>query len=326
MLDVKQITEQWEKDEPLYQELGKSVSKFIKNEIPSYEIMPEISFRTKELLSIIKKIKKKLKEKDYSYNHLNDKLGIRIICAFKDDMSKVDKFITDNFAIKKAEYKEETLNFDRLDYISNHYDLQIKTDNTSFKSLGHLKDLTFEVQVRTLNQHAWSNSAHALTYKQEAEIIPALKRRVYRLLSLYEIADDEFSAVNAAMINNPDNILYTLLRKLEGKIYKYAKIDYDRETSLYSIRAFLSFFTPEEQKTILNNIEGFISSNAKKIGEIFDLNRNRFPEIPFLSQPEIFLAWYGLEQHSFTVEDNWSAEFDNDDLEQIKSLWGKSID
>ncbi|HTA84539.1 MAG TPA: hypothetical protein VK783_16465 [Bacteroidia bacterium] len=326
MLDIKQITERWEKDEPLYQELGKNVSKFIRTEIPEYEIMPETSFRTKELLSIIKKIKNKLKEKDYSYDHLNDKLGIRIICAFKDDMSKVDSFINTSFTVKKVEYKEETLNFDRLDYISNHYDLQINPTTPFFKPLTHLKDFIFEVQVRTLNQHAWSNAAHALTYKQEADIAPNLKRRVYRLLSLYEIADDEFSAVNSAMMNNPDNILYTMLRKLEGKTYKYAKMDFDRKTSLSSLKSILGFFPKQEQKNILESIDNFITQNSKKIGEIYDLNRTRFAEISFLSQPEIFLVWYGLEKYSFTIEDNWSNDFDSEDLEQIKTLWGKSID
>jgi len=236
-LDINKIAEEWEIDKPKYQELGKIVNIFIKSAITEYEILPEISHRTKELLNIIKKIKKKqVKKKKYSYSSLNDKLGIRIICTFQEEMHKIDAFIRKYFLIKKAEYKHEKLNYNKLDYISNHYDVKINPQKKPFKKHNQYKNLVFEIQVRTLNQHAWSNAAHSLSYKQEAEISPKLKRKVYRLLSLYEIADDEFSSVNKALIELPDNYVYTILRKLEGKIYKYAKVDFDREISLNSIK------------------------------------------------------------------------------------------
>ena len=325
-LNIKEVAEQWEKDEPQFEELGKVVMSFIKAEIASFEILPEVSYRTKELLSIIKKIKKKQRIKDYDYFSLNDKLGIRIICTFKEDMDTIDTFIQKYFIIKKAEYKKDTLDFDKLDYISNHYDTTIKTEIRQFAKHNHYKDLVFEIQVRTLNQHAWSNTAHTLSYKQEAEISPALKRKVYRLLSLYEIADDEFSAVNKALIEHPDNFVYSLLRKLESKIYKFAKVDYDRETSLYTLKILLSYFEDTDKQIISNEIELFILSNEGKIKRIFDENRNRYFEIPFLTQPEIFLVWYGLEKYFYTIEDNWQNDFDKFELEQIATLWGKTID
>lgn len=325
-IDIKQIAGLWENDEPQFIELGSVVAAFIRNEITTFEILPEISYRTKELLSIIKKIKKKQREKDYNYFSLNDKLGIRIICSFKEDMEKVDAFLQKYFIIKKAEYKSDTLDFDRLDYISNHYDASIKTEIRKFAKYNRYKDMVFEIQVRTLNQHAWSNTAHTLSYKQEAEISPILKRRIYRLLSLYELADDEFSAVNKALIENPDNFVYSLLRKLESKIYKFAQVDYDRETSLYTLRILLNYFTDEEKVVISSEIEQFISSNEHKIQNIFDENRSRFFEIPFLTQPEVFLVWYGLEKYFFSIEDNWQNDFDKTELEQIATLWGKTID
>ncbi|MGB4774806.1 MAG: hypothetical protein WBP45_06525, partial [Daejeonella sp.] len=104
-IDIKQIAERWRKDEPQFIELGSVVTAFIRKEITAFELLPEISYRTKELLSIIKKIKKKQREKEYSYDSLNDKLGIRIICSFKEDMDKLDAFLKKYFILKKAEYK-----------------------------------------------------------------------------------------------------------------------------------------------------------------------------------------------------------------------------
>lgn len=325
-MDIKQIADSWKADEPKYKELGGLVSSFLKSTITECEILPEISYRTKELLSIVKKIKKKLREKDYSYSQLNDKLGIRIICTFQEEMATIDNYLYKYFEIKKVERKKETLDVKTLDYISNHYDACIKTSVKQFNKQSHLKDLVFEIQVRTLNQHAWANTAHSLSYKQEAEIPPSLMRKVYRLLSLYEIADDEFSAVNKALIEQPDNRVYTLLRKLESKIYKYAQVDYDRESSLFAIRIILGYLTEEETQTIFKEIEDFIKINEARIQNIFEDNRSRYFEIPFLTQPEIFLIWFCLEKFPFSITDNWADDFDSFEIEQITTLWGKQID
>jgi putative GTP pyrophosphokinase len=324
-MDISEIVGQWEKDEPNYIELGTHVYAHIKKAIPEYEILPEISFRTKDLLSIVKKVKKKQSEKEYSYDHLNDKLGLRIICSYKEDLDKVDSFLRNNFIIKKAEYKKDILDFDKLDYTSNHYDASIRTDIGTFKTIAHLENLVFEIQVRTLNQHAWSNTAHSLAYKQEADIHPLLKRRVYRLLSLYEIADDEFSSVNQALSNNADNIVYSLLRKLEGKIYKYAKIDFDRTTSLINIKILLTYINIDQQQKLLKSIESFITENNDKITQVFNDNRIRFYEMPFVSQPEIFIVWFFIEKFYFEIKDNWENDFDISELDQTAVLWGKSI-
>ena len=65
--------------------------------------------------------------------------------------------------------------------------------------------------------------------------------------------------------------------------------------------------------------------NEQKIQRIYDENRNRFYEILFLTQPEIFIIWYMLQFNPFTIEDNWANDFEEEDLEQIKTLWGNEL-
>lgn len=325
-MDIKQIAEAWKVDEPKFKELGGLVSTFLKSTITECEILPEISYRPKDLLSIVKKIKKKLREKEYSYSHLNDKLGVRIICTFQGEMETIDTYLHKYFDIKKVERKKDTLDVKTLDYISNHYDACIKPSIKQFSKHIHLQDLVFEIQVRTLNQHAWANTAHSLSYKQEADIPSSLMRKVYRLLSLYEIADDEFSAVNKALIEHPDNLVYTMLKKLESKFYKYAQVDYDREISLYTIRIILSYLNEQEIQVAFKDVETYIKANENKIQRIFTQNSQRYFEIPLLTQPEIFLLWFCLEKFTYSITDNWDNNFDRDELEQITTLWGKTID
>lgn len=328
-MDINQIAKEWKVDEPKYKELAVLVSSFLKSTITECEILPEISARTKELLSIVKKIKKKRREKgreNYSYRDLNDKLGVRIICTFQEDMETIDIYLNKYFVIKKVEKKKETLDVKTLDYISNHYDASIKPSVKYFCKQTDLQELVFEIQVRTLNQHAWANTAHSLSYKQEADIPSSLMRKVYRLLSLYEIADDEFSAVNAALIKHPDNRVYTLLKTLESKFYKYAQVDYDRETSLFTLKILLGYLSENEIQIVLKELEVFIKTNEDKIQRIFEDNKERYFEIPFLTQPEIFLIWFCLEKFFYSIVDNWVDDFDSDELEKITTLWGKTID
>lgn len=324
-MNVQEIADLWKNDEPKFNELGILVSTFIKSKITEIEILPEVSARTKDLLSIVKKVKKKIREKEYSYSHLNDKLGIRIICTFQTEMDSIDEFLNKYFEIVNVEKKKENLDVKTLDYISNHYDAKIKTSIKEFKKHKDLENLIFEIQVRTLNQHAWANTAHTLSYKQEAELPHSLMRKVYRLLSLYEIADDEFSIVNKSLIENADTKVYGVLRKLESKTYKYAKIDFDRETSLFVIRKILNYLTANQIQNVITEIDKFIQKHNKKIEKIFDKNRDRFFEIPILSQPEIFLLWFCLEKFPYAITDNWSNDFDLGEIEQVKTLWGKEI-
>lgn len=325
-LDINKVVEDWERDEPNFKNLGEAVFLYIKQHITDYEIFPEISQRTKELLSIIKKIKKKNKQKPYSYDDLKDKLGIRIICSYQEDLDTIDSFLKTHFQVLKSEYKKDYLDFDKLDYTSNHYDVKVKMDTYEFKDHLEYVDLVFEIQVRTLNQHAWSNTAHSLAYKQETDISVYLKRRIYRLLSLYEIADDEFSSVNLALTDNSDSLAYKLLRKLESKVYKYAKTDFDRSSSLTTIKIILTFLTEEQQRILVSGIDTFMNEKSQDLEQVFWDNKFRFHEIDIITQPEIFVIWYCLDHFYFEITDNWADYFDQNDLEQAAVLWGRSLD
>lgn len=325
-LNINKVVEDWEKDQPIFKNLGETVFLYIKKYITDYEIYPEISQRTKDLLSIIKKIKKKNKEKSYSYDDLKDKLGIRIICSYQEDLDKIDDFLKTHFHIIKSEYKKDFLDFDKLDYTSNHYDVKVKMEIDEFSDHFEYEDLIFEIQARTLNQHAWSNTAHSLAYKQETDISPLLKRRIYRLLSLYEIADDEFSSVNSALANNPETLAYKLLRKLESKVYKYAKTDFDRSTALDNIKTIVSFLTDVQQQSLVSGIDSFIDNRDLELTQLFSDNRFRFHQIDIITQPEIFVIWYCLEKFYFEITDNWADHFDQKDLEDAAVLWGTSLD
>lgn len=315
-MDTSQIIERWKCEEPSLKVLGEKIVLFLKDELYKKELHAEISFRTKEIQSIIKKIHRKSKEKNYTYDDLRDTLGIRIICPFLSDLNIVDELLRTFFIIKKVEKKKDNIDFNRLDYQSNHYDVSVKKEyiESSVDS-----NFIFEIQVRTMNQHAWANSAHILYYKQDVALPDELKHKIYRLLSLYELADDEFEKVNDYLKAYKDDLSYTLLRKLEGKIYKYALTDFDRDLSVEQMPIILNFFSKKDQEKINAEIESFILEYDLKIQHIYTDNRDRYAEISFLTQPEIFVILWGLTNCRFSITDNWC--FDEKELESIQTLW-----
>lgn len=321
MISSDEIKERWDEERPLYNEIGIVVNKHLKNKLPWFEILPEVSYRTKDLISLIKKINRKSQKKPYTYENANDKLGLRIICPFSSDLDIVDGFIRGHFNIVKAEYKKDELAFDKLDYTSNHYDVTINPNMINIVNYNQIKDFIFEIQVRSINQHAWSNSAHILTYKSEAKIPVKLQRKVYRLLSLYEIADDEFASVNKSLRDAENNIAYKFIRKLEGKVYKYAQIDFDRGLSIHYFNKLLSEFKLPQKEKILNNLIEFVNENEKKLTRVFLENKIRFHKIPVITQPEIFLIFYMFENHESVLEHIYANELDYDELEILKGIW-----
>ncbi|PNC04647.1 GTP pyrophosphokinase [Akkermansia muciniphila] len=316
MVDTSQIVQRWREEKPQLEKLGQDVVVYLKQEIFKKELHPEITYRTKEIHSLIKKIQKKQREKCYEYDDVKDRLGIRIICPFLCDLEIIDSFLKDFFIIRKEEKKKDSIDFNRLDYQSNHYDVSIKKRLFSYD-----ENFVFEIQVRTMNQHAWANSAHILYYKQDITLSDEMKHRIYRLLSLYELADEEFDKVNEYLKSQNYNLNYALLRRLEGKLYKFAQSDYDREWAIKNINIILSFLTENEKTDIDCNIDIFIDSHELKIQHIYDDNRERYSEIPLLTQPEIFVIWYGIEKFPFSIRDNWYNLSDEEELDIIKTLW-----
>lgn len=325
MIDLEEIISEWQNEKTEYESLGKFMQTFLSDRIFESGLKCEVSFRTKDLVSIIKKIKKKRKEREYNLDSLSDKLGLRIICNYNSDLDVIDKLIDRYLDVEKTEYKKEELDFDKLGYTSNHYDVKLG-EKEYYNGLEDLSGLIFELQVRTLNQHAWSNIVHELSYKQEGALNDSVKRKIYRLSSLYEIADDEFAAVNKSISESAETESISMLKALEPFLYKYAKVDYDRETSMSTIKGIIEHFSIEQINLFKAKIPEFINKNNTKITTVFDENKENFYRLSLLTQPEVFLVWYCLEDAEYVLRDNWSNHSDDSELETISNLWGIIIE
>ena len=126
--------------------------------------------------------------KYHSLADLTDILGVRVITFYIDDVDKVASAIDRLFTIdwENSVDKRKLHEIDSFGYLSLHYICSVP----GFP-------YRFEVQMRTLLQHAWANMNHDTGYKSGVEIPRLYLRNMSRLAGMLELIDDEFSKIRS---------------------------------------------------------------------------------------------------------------------------------
>jgi ppGpp synthetase/RelA/SpoT-type nucleotidyltranferase len=163
---------------------------------------PKITSRVKDRDECIRKFEIKYrndverKGEDYKIqDYISDLIGIRVTCIYETDIEKVCDIIRNNFEVMAITDKTKMLvvDPDSFGYKGIHLDVKLDNHRRTFPEYKNFSDMNFEIQVRSIVQDAWSEVDHRLKYKKQ--IPDALKRRIYRLAALFELADQEFAAV-----------------------------------------------------------------------------------------------------------------------------------
>ena len=113
----------FEIDEKSFKTIQPITKSFLKDNLPLLEILPQITCRIKDPISLYKKLIKK----EIKYEDIHDILGFRIICHFPSEVDKVNLFIEKNFIVEHFEKKIDKLKFDQLGYTSDHFEVRIKS-------------------------------------------------------------------------------------------------------------------------------------------------------------------------------------------------------
>ena len=137
---------------------------------------PTYKSRVKSFNSYYKKV---LRLKSHQINsenkmiYLTDMMGIRLICAFLEDINIAIEQIKNIFDVEEIEVKGADKKFSEFGYESVHVLVKIPNSiKTSVEKkhsqLEKLNDtLVCEIQVRTILQDAWAEVEHELIYKTE---------------------------------------------------------------------------------------------------------------------------------------------------------------
>jgi ppGpp synthetase/RelA/SpoT-type nucleotidyltranferase len=131
-------------------------------------------------------------------NEITDLTGIRIITLFEKEIHKISDIIKELFEIdyEKSEDKSDLLDADKMGYKSIHYIAELSRNKISATELESFEGFKFEIQIRSILQHAWAEIEHDRNYKFKGELPKHLQRRFYALAGMLEIADREFNTLS----------------------------------------------------------------------------------------------------------------------------------
>jgi putative GTP pyrophosphokinase len=109
---------------------------------------------------------------------IQDQIGARIITFFKSDVDRIDAIVRSFF--KPIEFRDRVPESEwEFGYFGRHYVLIVPTDVKGDSIDGGKIPDFFELQVKTLFQHAWSEADHDVGYKPGSKpLTPEEKRKL----------------------------------------------------------------------------------------------------------------------------------------------------
>ena len=180
------ILEEYRQQRPVFAKMQEAIPAQVRSLFEEAGIVvASIESRVKEEKSLAGKLE--LKGSKYnSLADITDIFGMRIITFYIDDVDKVASGVErlfevdwDNSVDKRKLHEVDRFGYMSLHYICRHPDYPFR----------------FEVQMRTILQHAWANMNHDTGYKSDVEVPMEYMRNMNRLAGMLELVDEQFSRI-----------------------------------------------------------------------------------------------------------------------------------
>lgn len=260
----------------------------------------------------VESYKEKIKDPKYSnpQDQITDLAGIRIICYVESDIQRICKVIEDNFEVdpENSGDKSKLLGTDKVGYKSVHYVAQLNKSRTTLPEYKKYLGRKFEIQIRTILQHAWAEIEHDRNYKFSGELPDEIQRRFKLVAGSLELADKEFDRIASEI----DKVSHEVeIGTKEGKL--------DFELNTTTIKQFLTtkfdlliperiqpiFPSPESEITILQELQAYGLNSLNDLNAIIP---DDLPSVLNKSQ-ESTGNLLGLLRNIMIVND-WKKYFD----------------
>ena len=190
-----------------YESLAHKVVDIIKENLKENNIQyHSVTSRVKSLESYTNKAKNE--KYSNAINEIKDIAGIRVITYLESDVKRAAVIIEQLFDIDKANSIDQSqlLGSDRLGYRSVHYVAKFDRSRCKLPENAKLKGFSFEIQIRSLLQHAWAEIEHDRNYKFTGKLPTQLERRFYLVAGMLEMADREFMSIAQEIDEYKNNV------------------------------------------------------------------------------------------------------------------------
>lgn len=194
---MSQATKFYTENLAKYEELTKKVQYLLDDTIRKKKVgCLSVSGRTKTEKSVIDKVARK--EYTDIAAQMTDISGIRVITFLDNQVKEVSNIIYEIFEVDKdnSRDKAELLGSDKVGYRSVHFVCKLGDARKQLSEYVLLGNLKFEIQVRTVLQHAWAELSHDHSYKLGWALPTDQQRKLNLYAGLLEIADRAFDEIS----------------------------------------------------------------------------------------------------------------------------------
>jgi putative GTP pyrophosphokinase len=159
--------------------IAERLEKDIKDNVSKYPRIDRVSARPKSIDRFCAKARKKedgrLKYND-PINQIQDQIGARVIVYYQDDVERVSRIVEQYYRPieRRSIIPDSEMEFG---YEGKHYIMFLPEATLPKPGSGNFPKF-FELQVKTLFQHAWAEAEHDLGYKPTQPLRIEEKRRL----------------------------------------------------------------------------------------------------------------------------------------------------
>lgn len=318
-LTYQAVAEAYEAERALYVTLAEAAEERIKSRLERERIYADVRGRAKETESFVVK---SLVGQRYSdpMNEIGDKAGVRVVVPFLRQVDQVELIARELFTVLNREQKLDALAYNEVGYLGVHLDARL-TDEDAAEMGEEFAHCPFEIQIRTIAQSAWAEVTHDQLYKPPAEVPNELKRRIYRLVSLVELFDNEVEAFLVEAARTPGLQEALRLVPLTKMLLERFGVRQRPDRSLSLLMAGVLVPLYGDDAGSLKGIESWVDENAEHLQRIYDDCGDKACP-PILLQAESFLLFERLDRDPDAVLGAWPEELPRRWLEEAASLWG----
>ncbi|MGY4505469.1 putative GTP pyrophosphokinase [Bradyrhizobium sp. GM24.11] len=154
-----------------------------------------VTGRTKALNSTEEKIRRK--KYTQPELELTDLSGIRVITFLETQVKEISNIIRATFYVddKHSFDRASILGDDRMGYRSTHFVCTLGPSRKGLLEYEALSELKFEIQIRTVLQHAWAELAHDRSFKLGTGLPAKIQRKLNLYSGMLEIVDGAFDEI-----------------------------------------------------------------------------------------------------------------------------------
>ncbi|MGD8121803.1 GTP pyrophosphokinase [Vibrio sp. TRT 2004] len=275
-MNVKDFTEWYIHNRPVYKRLSEKVESVL---IELFEAKGISYHMVTSRVKDIESARKKASDDKYEQpTDLQDYAGIRVITYVEDEVKAVTQVIEELFDIdhQNSSNKSEALGIDKVGYKSVHYIAKLKADRLQLPEYKQYVDKCFEIQIRTILQHAWAEIEHDRNYKFSGKLDTQLTRRFKLLSGVLELADREFNSIS----NEIDEIADSVVQgKLDTEISSAAVASLLKSRFAGVIEELSLEYYPDVRGTGIAELERFGITCLEKLSDMIPEDTDEYLRI-----------------------------------------------